>query len=514
VTDVLVTDDTDVVISAEPSDDVVVIGDFEAEVIEVPEQGPPGPAGAPGTPGTNGNTILYGPGDPSPGQGRDGDFYINTTTHMMFGPKASGLWPATGTSLVGPQGPAGVNGNTVLYGAGPPSSGTGVDGNFYIDTTAHFIYGPKASGAWPAGTSMVGPQGPAGVAGAAGNTVLYGSGPPSSGTGVDGNFYIDTTAHFIYGPKASGAWPAGTSLIGPQGPAGVAGPSGLNVVISDTPPGSPTAGTFWWNSTNGQLYLYYNDGTSSQWVFASYAVNQPQVVRSHLAGLDMSTAGGSTTMTVAAGIAADSGNVDMISIASPIGKTTAVWAVGSGNGGLDTGSIAANTWYHFFVIKRPDTQVTDVLFSLSPSAPTMPASYTLKRRIGTRKTNASSQWIAFSQNGDEVLLAAVAQDVAVGAGGVTSTAAAFTLASIPTGIKVNALIWGSLNASVAWNGAILSPDNGGTTFFNFNGAAAQTSSQALNVRTNTSGQVMAFTSSSGSMNIWTTGWIDRRGRDA
>lgn len=36
--------------------------------------------------------------------------------------------------------------------------------------------------------------------------------------------------------------------------------------ISDTAPGSPAAGTLWWNSTNGNLYIYYNDGSSSQWV--------------------------------------------------------------------------------------------------------------------------------------------------------------------------------------------------------------------------------------------------------
>lgn len=47
-----------------------------------------------------------------------------------------------------------------------------------------------------------------------GNTILYGSGSPASGTGVNGNFYIDTTAHKFYGPKTAGAWDAGIYLIG------------------------------------------------------------------------------------------------------------------------------------------------------------------------------------------------------------------------------------------------------------------------------------------------------------
>jgi hypothetical protein len=67
------------------------------------------------------------------------------------------------STVPGPTGPAG---NTVLYGASNPTAGTGVDGNFYINTTTTFIFGPKASGAWPAGTSLVGPQGPQGAPGA------------------------------------------------------------------------------------------------------------------------------------------------------------------------------------------------------------------------------------------------------------------------------------------------------------------------------------------------------------
>jgi hypothetical protein len=36
--------------------------------------------------------------------------------------------------------------------------------------------------------------------------------------------------------------------------------------ISDTPPGSPTNGSLWWESDTGILWISYNDGTSTQWV--------------------------------------------------------------------------------------------------------------------------------------------------------------------------------------------------------------------------------------------------------
>ena len=38
--------------------------------------------------------------------------------------------------------------------------------------------------------------------------------------------------------------------------------------ISDTPPSSPNDGELWWESDTGRLKLYYNDGSSSQWVDA------------------------------------------------------------------------------------------------------------------------------------------------------------------------------------------------------------------------------------------------------
>jgi hypothetical protein len=44
---------------------------------------------------------------------------------------------------------------------------------------------------------------------------------------------------------------------------------GASVTVSATAPGSPTAGDLWWNSNLGSLYVYYNDGDSSQWVVAS-----------------------------------------------------------------------------------------------------------------------------------------------------------------------------------------------------------------------------------------------------
>lgn len=114
----------------------------------------------------------------------------------------------------------------------------------------------------------------------------------------------------------------------------------------------------------------------------------------------MSTAGGSATMSIAAGVCTNSTNAVLMAL-SAINKTTSAWTVGSGNGGIDTGSIAASTWYYFYVIRRTDTGAVDVVFSLSSSAPALPANYTQYRYIGMAYTDGSSHWTQFVQTGRE-----------------------------------------------------------------------------------------------------------------
>lgn len=100
-----------------------------------------------------------------------------------------------------------------------------------VDDTALFI---SSVSEWV--VAVGGSVGPQGAIGPAGTTLRSGSGAPSGGLGIDGEFYIDTTAWDIFGPKAAGVWPAGVSIIGPAGSpgdpgaAGAAGPPGPEVV--------------------------------------------------------------------------------------------------------------------------------------------------------------------------------------------------------------------------------------------------------------------------------------------
>jgi len=60
-----------------------------------------------------------------------------------------------------------------------------------------------------------------------GTSMLNGNVNPSTLTGNDGDFYINTATNELFGPKANGTWPAGVSLIGAIGPQGVTGPQGI-----------------------------------------------------------------------------------------------------------------------------------------------------------------------------------------------------------------------------------------------------------------------------------------------
>lgn len=76
-------------------------------------------------------------------------------------------------------------GTNVLYGTAAPTT-EGTDGDFYIRTTTHYLYGPKANGTWPAGTALVGATGATGAAGATGATGAAGTDPLSAVITVTG----------------------------------------------------------------------------------------------------------------------------------------------------------------------------------------------------------------------------------------------------------------------------------------------------------------------------------------
>lgn len=169
------------------------------------------------------------------------------------------------------------------------------------------------------------------------------------------------------------------------------------------------------------------------------------VYQNTLAGCTLSTAGSSATMTIASGQATSSDNNTLMTLTG-LNKTTGGWAVGTGVGGLDTGSIANATWYHFYVIERLDTGVVDVVFSTSATTPTLPANYTAKRRIGAGLTDGSAHWTAFTQFGRWFFWKATVLDVN---GANQSGTPANKPMTVPPGVQV---MWRGIVSNAAGQG--------------------------------------------------------------
>lgn len=258
-------------------------------------------------------------------------------------------------------------------------------------------------------------------------------------------------------------------------------------------------------SGNWQILAYYK--RSGQPV----AFN-PVFIQNYISGLTLSTAGGSGTFGIAAGVSTDSTNAGTMLLSSAYTKTTASWVVGSGNGALDTGAIAGSTWYHVFLIQRTDTGVTDILFSLSASAPTMPTSYTLFRRIGSMKTDGSNHWLLFTQTGDTFIWSVTVSDTSTAG----TSASTFALAGVPTGVVVNAL--GRVNSSAGGSSSLLitslqESDQAASIADAAQQAAAQLMTANVARFTNTSAQLRCRASNAGvGFNYNTYGWIDTRGK--
>jgi hypothetical protein len=188
------------------------------------------------------NTIHAGEGPPPNSLGTSGDWYIDTKSYGLYGPKSStwgrGVELATRTEVTaltvgqnvpgppgetgprGPVGPQGPQGEQGIQGTQGPTGPTGATGPA----------GPKGDTGLTGATGPTGPQGPQGVQGETGPQGIQGETGPQGAQGPQGEA----------GPT------------GPQGPAGSAatitvgavttGSAGTSVVVTNT--GTPSAAIF------------------------------------------------------------------------------------------------------------------------------------------------------------------------------------------------------------------------------------------------------------------------------
>lgn len=228
-------------------------------------------------------------------------YYLETTSWMDITPVVSVVGE---TGATGATGAAGADGKTWYYGEGAPTSGLGVNGDFYLNTLTEWYY-IKITGAWVEQTCLKG-EGSEGVWGSitgvlaaqldlqealdnkVDNTITVNSYPLTSNVTIDvPDALSDLTsdsAHRVVTDTQINSWTAKQDALGytPEDIAnkGVANgyvPLGADIKIpsayigqisvtavypSPTAPESPTDGMVWVNTDFGTSYIYSEDTTT------------------------------------------------------------------------------------------------------------------------------------------------------------------------------------------------------------------------------------------------------------
>jgi hypothetical protein len=224
--------------------------------------------------------------------------------------------------------------------------------------------------------------------------------------------------------------------------------AGANLLIQGVPSGSSI-------TLEAQDEVFIHAITTTQFKLLINKYDGLILPSMHISGLVIANNATDATndIDISTGECRDATNVTNLFLRTALTKRLdAVWAVGTNQGGLDTGSVA-NSNYYVWLIKRLDTGVVDVLFSLSSTAPTMPTDYTIKRLIGwiKRSSGAIVGFHAYETAGGGLnyLWDSPTLDLDLSAGQISTTATTIAL-KVPLHFSVEALfnmIWSDASAS-------------------------------------------------------------------
>jgi len=118
------------------------------------------------------------------------------------------------------------------------------------------------SAQWVLANSGIGTTSGGGGGGSGGANVTVSSNPPTSPTPANGDLWWDSDVGELYIYFTDGDSNQWVETSG----------GSETVTISDNAPPNPNAGDLWWESDTGSLKIYYNDGDSSQWIDANAGV--------------------------------------------------------------------------------------------------------------------------------------------------------------------------------------------------------------------------------------------------
>ncbi|PCK81232.1 hypothetical protein, partial [Rhizobium sophoriradicis] len=215
-----------------------------------------------------------------------------------------------------------------------------------------------------------------------------------------------------------------------------------------------------------------------------------------------------------------------VSSASTITKrVNGTWAVGTGNGGLDAGSVAASATYFAYALRKDADLSFDVVFSTSATiggvATTLLTGYTIVKCIGVVLTDASSNIRQFYMNGaDEYSFVTPIRDALNITTSTTSTLLALT---VPNGVKVKAKLRFMFSSSATTNSCLVHDPARGTLIAGGNDSGGNVGTMQVAsgfavgsdfVWTNTARQVRHVAGATGGLWVFNDGFTFPCGRFA
>jgi hypothetical protein len=236
---------------------------------------------------------------------------------------------------------------------------------------------------------------------------------------------------------------------------------------------------------------------------------------------------------------------DPYTVGAKTKRADAGWAAGTAQGGMASSggtplTFSATTDYHHFLLLNPTTRETDFGFDTSVTATNLlstsavsTAGFTVAKRISSLRTGGSAAWPLISarelNHGQvEYLLKTPVFEINKNWSGADNTAQTGTLAAVPGGIKVDAILGVMFQDSTAASGSALlvtsldqtdtAADSGTTTWVGqikliSNGGGNSCGSTQVRVMTSTS-RTFRYrgdgTTADHDASFCSLGWVDSR----
>ena len=232
---------------------------FSASAIPISEAANK-PKAAGRTSNTIPNTILNGKGAPLSSVGINGDFYIDTRSLLIYGPKKSNKWPLP-QNLQGPIGAAGADGKN------------GSEGKTL--STASTVAGPVGTQGEKGDKGEKGEAGSAGASGSAGSAGLTGAKGDTGltgATGASGGGGGTPGATGAQGPIGNTGSAGAIGAKGETGTAGSVGAIGETGTVGATGPSNVYRGTLSFSDISGGI------GTSQTATLSGFGAGSKYIV--------------------------------------------------------------------------------------------------------------------------------------------------------------------------------------------------------------------------------------------